>query len=263
MKTKILITGLKDAVFVIGIVVLALWLHDRIYYDNPDLNKTIAALQSDNPGTIAQALVEANTLGMAKGHELIPDILLLLSDERRIPDEIALRIRQSIQSSPGPISGMEEQLKEIQTVGFTAAMTIQSMVIVNVSHIRRGSKKAKERIVSYVTGQIDSGNEYALTNGLLAVQQIRNKRLLPFWFQCLTIESEPIRIHALTGLKYYIHDRTHGFLSWKPEKEISPLMAKQLEHCLNDSSPYVKQQAQDIILELKEAGLLFQEQKMK
>ncbi len=256
METTIKITGWKGALFVVGLVVFAFWMNHRIYYYNPDLDETITALQSDDPATIAQALVESQTLGMAKGQKLIPYILFLLSDQRRVPDEIAQRIVQNIQSMPGAIPGIEPQLKEIQTIGFTAAITIQSLVIVDVRNIRWGSRKARKRIVSYVTEQIDPSDEYTLSNGLIAVEQIRSTSLLPFWFQCLAIESDPIHIHALAGLEYYIYDRTHGLFTWKPEEEISPAMAENLKRCLDSPSYYIQQQAEDIIDKLREAGLV-------
>ncbi len=82
METTIQITGWKGAIFVVGLVIFAFWMNHRIYYYNPDLDETITALQSDDPATIAQALVESQTLGMAKGQKLIPYILfyLVISD---------------------------------------------------------------------------------------------------------------------------------------------------------------------------------------
>ncbi len=157
---------------------------------------------------------------------------------------------------PGAIPGIEPQLKKIQTIGFTAALTLQSLVIIDVRNVRWGSKKAIKRIVSYVTEQIDPSDEYTLSNGLVAVQHIHSKNLLPFWFQCLAMESDPIRIHTLAGLTYYIYDRTHGLFTWKPEEEISPAMIENLKRCLDSPSYYIQQEAQDIIDKLKEAGLV-------
>ncbi|PIE60154.1 MAG: hypothetical protein CSA32_00435 [Desulfobulbus propionicus] len=255
METTIPVTGWKGAILVVGIVVLAFWMHDRIYYHNPKLDETIAALQSDDPATIAQALLETDTLGMARGHKLIPYILLLLGDERRVPDEIARKIVQRLQSSPGAISGVGKYLKDIQTIGLRAATTIQALVIIDLHYRVSGiGGKARKRIISYVTERIDPDDEYTLSNGLIAVSQIRSKKLLPFWFQCLAIESEPVRIHALSGLSYYIYDRTHGLFTWRPEKEISSSMAENLKRCLNDPSLYVRQNAEDIVRQLREAG---------
>ncbi|PIE61371.1 MAG: hypothetical protein CSA29_03705 [Desulfobacterales bacterium] len=249
------ITGWKGGVFVIGLVVFAFWMHDFIYYNNPKLDETIMALKSDEPAVISQALFENESLGMARGHKLIPYILPLLGDERRVPEEIAQKMIKTIQSTPGAISDMDNHLQRIMTIGFTAAMTIQSMIIIdNVNHAGWIRAKAKKRIISYVTEVIDPDDEYTISNGLAAVRHIPSKKLLPFWFQCLAIESEPIRIHAMSGLNFYIYDRTHGLWTWKPEKEISPSMLENLKLCLDDPYPHIRQEAEALIGKLKKAG---------
>ncbi|PID75184.1 MAG: hypothetical protein CSB23_05075 [Deltaproteobacteria bacterium] len=233
------------------------FVHHCTYYHNPKLDETIVALQSDESAIIAQALFETQSLGMAKGHKLIPYILPLLSDKRPVPEDIAQKTIQKIQASPGAIPGMGEYLKDIQTIGFSAAMTIQSLVIVDVLHVRWVRGKAKKRIISYVTEEVDPNDEYTLSNALAAVRHIYNKRLLPFWFQCLATESETIRIHALSGLSYYIYDRTHGWWTWKPQEEISPAMAENLRLCLDDPYPHIRREAGTIIDQLEKAGFLF------
>ncbi len=254
MEITIPITNWKRAIVVVGLVVFAFCVHHFTYYDNPELDETITALQSNDPATIAEALLKTSALGMAKGHKLIPHILPLLSDERPVPEDIAQKMIRNTQSSPGAIPGMGKHLHDILTIGFSAALTIQSLVIVDVLHVQRIGGNAEEYIISYVTEEIDPDDEYTISNALAAVRHIRAKRLLPFWFQCLAIESESIRIHALDGLRYYIYDRTHGLFTWKPEEEISPAMAENLKLCLDDPSFYVRQQAEDVMRQLKKAG---------
>ncbi|PID55632.1 hypothetical protein CSB45_15065 [candidate division KSB3 bacterium] len=254
MEITIPITNWKSAILVVGLVVLAFCTHHVIYYYNPKLDETITALQSDDPAAIAQALLESSDLDMAKGHKLIPYILPLLSDKRLVTEHAAQEMTHKIQSSPGAIPGMGAHLNGIPTVGFSAAMTIQALVIVDTFHTRWIGGKAKERIISYVTQEIDPDDEYSISNALAAVGHIHSRRLLPFWFQCLAIESESIRIQALSGLTYYIYDRTHGLFTWKPEKEISQSMAGTLKACLEDPSPYIRQEAEDVIRQLKTAG---------
>ncbi|PIE41752.1 MAG: hypothetical protein CSA49_01985 [Gammaproteobacteria bacterium] len=257
METTIPITNWKRAVVAVGLVILAFWMHDFIYYDNPKLDETIAQLQSGDSQAIAQALLDTSSLGMAKGHQLIPHILPLLGDNRPVPEHIEQQMIQQLQSTPGAIPGMGEYLRGTLTIGFSAAMSIQALVIVDVFHLRWVGGRAKQRIVAYVTEEIDPNDEYAVSNALAAVQHIHAEKLLPFWFNSLAIESETIRIPALSGIEYYIHDRTHGLFTWHPEDEISPAMAANLKSCLNDPSYFIRQQAEDVINDLKEAGFTF------
>ncbi len=246
---------LKDTIIVGGLVFLAFYIHDLIYYDNPQLDKTITELQSGDPAAIAQALLDTSSLDMAKGHKLIPYILPLLGDKRMVPEPIAQKMIQRIQSSPGAIPGVEGYMRDTLNIGFSAALTIQSLVIVDVLHLERVGGKAAKRIVSYVLNEVDPNDKFTTSNALAAVRHIHARQLLPFWFNSLAIESESIRIHALSGLDYYIYDRTNGLLTWKPAEEISPSMVKNLELCLDDPSFYIRQQAEDIIRKLKKAGL--------
>ncbi|PID78248.1 MAG: hypothetical protein CSA18_02460 [Deltaproteobacteria bacterium] len=257
METRIEITSWKGAVFVIGLVIFAFWMHNFIYYYNPKLDETRMALRSDDPAIIAEALLEIKSLGMAKGHKLIPDILVLLGDERPVPEEIAKKMMLQFKSMPGAIfiPGIEDRLKKILTIGHTAAIAIQGLVIIDVHHLRWIGGKAKKQIVSYVTKEIDPADEYTLSNGLIAVGHIHRERLIPFWFDCLAIESEPIRLLAMSGLSFYIYDRTHGLWTWKPEKEISSSMLENLKLCLEDPYPHIRQEAADLIFKLKKAGL--------
>ncbi len=257
METRIEITSWKGALLVIGLVVFAFSMHHFTYYYNPKLDETRMALRSDDPAIIAQALLDIGRLGMAKGHKLIPDILTLLGDERPVPEEIAQKMALRIQSMPSAvfIPGIEDHLKNILTIGYTAALAIQGLVIIDVHHLRRIGGKANKQIVSYVTKEIDPADEHALSNALIAVGHIHRKRLIPFWFDCLAIESEPIRLLALTGLTYYIHDRTHGLWTWKPEKEISPPMIENLKRCLDDPYPHIRQNAEEVMYKLRKAGL--------
>ncbi len=254
MKKTIPITNWKGAILVVGLVILAFSVHYFIYYYNPELDETITQLQSDDPTSIVQALLETSSLGMAKGYKLIPHILPLLSDKRHISKQSSQKIIRKIQSSPGAILGMGKHLQRTHTIGFSAAMTIQSLVIVDDLHVRSIGGNAKERIISYVTEEIDPNDEYTISNALAAVRQICDKRLLPFWFKCLAIESESIRIHALFVLRYYIYDRTHGLFSWNPEEEVSSVMVRNLKLCLNDPSPYIRQEAEDLVHQLKKSG---------
>ncbi|PIE54241.1 MAG: hypothetical protein CSA35_06760 [Dethiosulfovibrio peptidovorans] len=248
---EIKITNWKRGIAVVSLVVVAFCVHYFTHYYNPELDETITALQSNNPATIAQALLKTSEFGMAKGHKLIPHILPLLSDKRLVKKDASQKMIHKVQSLPEAAPGMDKYLRGIHTIGFSAAMTIQSLVIVDVLHVWWIGGKAKKRIISYVTEEIDPYDEYTISNALLAVGHIRAKRLLPFWFQCLAIKSESIRVHALAGLWYYIYDRTHGLFTWKPDEEISPAMVRNLERCLDDPSPYIRQEAKNVMRQLK------------
>ncbi len=257
MVITIPIKNWKGAVFVVGLVVFAFSMHHYIYYYNPELDETITALQSDDPAAIARALLKTSEFGMEKGHKLIPYILPLLKDKRIVPQHIEQEMIEKTQSSPAAIPGMGADLRGTHTIGFSAAMTIQALIIVDVLRTRWISGKAEKRIISYINEEIDPNDRYAVANALAAVRHICARQLLPFWFECLAIESESIRIHALFGLGYYIYDRTHGLFTWKPEEEITPAMAANLKRCLNDPSYYIRQEARDLIEKMEKAGFSF------
>lgn len=247
------INSWKGLAGVAVIVILAFCIHHFIYYYNPNLDASIDALASDDPAAISQALLDAETLGMEKGHKLVPHILVLLGDERPVPEPILQKMIRNIQATPGAITGVGPNLKPIYTIGFSAAMTLQSLVINDLHRLRWVGGKAKSRIITYVTKTVDSDDEYALANALAAVRMMRDKRLLQFWFDCLAIYSETIRIHALAGIKYYIHDRTNGFFTWHPEKEISAEMIENLTLCFDDPSAFIQRKARDIMEQLERA----------
>ncbi len=253
MEVTIPIKSWKGFIVVLGIVALAFSIHYYTYYYNPNLDKTIRALKTNDPKIISEALLATSNLGMAKGHKLIPYILPLLSDKRAVPEEIRKKMTKHIQV-PAMIKG---KLKNAYTIGFAAALTIQALVIIDVHHLRWIGGKAEDEIVSYVIRKINPNDQYTLGNALIAVAQIHRKELLPFWFKCLAVESESIKISALGGFYFYIHDRTNGLWTWKPNQEISQKMAKNLQACLKDKSPFVRQEAKDIIGKLEKAGFVF------
>ncbi|WP_028580692.1 hypothetical protein [Desulfogranum japonicum] len=245
----------KGLAVVAGIIILAFWIHHYTYYYNPNLEASINALTSEDPAIISQALMDIETLGMEKGHKLIPYILVLLGDERPVPEPIVSKMIRNIQSTPGAIGGFDAYLKPTQTIGFSAAMTLQSFLVIDLRKSGRISGNAREQIIYYVTETIGlDKDEYTISNALAAVWMMRDKRLLPFWFDSLAIDSQSIRIFALAGIKYYIYDRTHGLFTWHPEKEISAEMIENLIHCTEDPSAYVQRKARDIIQELRNAG---------
>nr|WP_319494743.1 hypothetical protein [uncultured Desulfobacter sp.] len=243
----------KGLAVVSGIVILVFCIHHFIYYYNPNLDASIKSLRSDDPATISQALLNADNLGMEKGHKLIPYILVLLGDERPVPEPILQRMIQNIQAVPGAITGAGANLPPIYTIGFSAAMTLQSLVINDLKRLRWIGGRAKKRIINYVTTTVDPDDEYALANALAAVRMMRDKKLLQFWFDSLAIDSETIRSHALAGINYYILDRTNGFFTWHPEKEISAEMIENLTRCLDDPSAFIQRKARDIIEQLERA----------
>ncbi len=121
----------------------------------------------------------------------------------------------------------------------------------------RPGKKYRARIVEYVLDEIGLySDELTLANGLWAVNQIHDERLLPFWFQALEIESDPVRLAALSGLYYYVYDRTHGLFTWDPEQEIDASMLKNLKSCAVDGSGFVRISASMVMDALAEAGVL-------
>lgn len=248
--------GWPGVIVVICIISFAFFVHDRIYYHNPRVKPLIKSLQSNDPTIIGEALCETDSFTMERGHKLIPYILPLLRDERELPENLKNKIIKDIQSTPGSIPGMEGYLKKIQTIGFTAALTLQGLVINDILHKRWVGGKYKNKIVSYVIEDIGLyDNEFSLKNGLWAVTQIHAKRLIPFWFQCLTMESESIKLASLSGLYYYIHDRSHGMFTWHPEKEIDNDMLEKLKACETDNSPVVRTSSSSVIKALKNAGL--------
>lgn len=249
------LNGWSGVIVVICLVSFAFYAHDRIYYHNPRVEPLIQSLQSDDPVAIGNALFEIDGFTMEKGHKLIPYILPLLRDERELPENLKNKISKKIQSTPGSIPGMGEGLKKIQTIGFRAAMTLQSLAMCDLQ-VGSVGKKSREKIVSYVIEDIGLyDSEIALKNGLWAVTQIHHKRLVPFWFQCLTMPSESIKLASLSGLYYYIWDRTHGLFTWHPEKEIDSDMVENLKACETDSYISVRISSARIIENLKDAGL--------
>ena len=251
------IKGWKAAVFVLIIVLLAFSHNYYTYYYNPRFSELSAALQSDDVMVMGKALYESGKFTMGKGHKLIPYILPHLSDDRELPEELKTEIIRDIQATPGSISGLDGALGNVQTVGFTAAMALQGLVIMDLERKRSVGGKARNQIVDYVLNDIGvSGDEVALKNGLWAVNQIRSDRLLSFWFLCLGKESESVKLAALAGLFYFIDDRSKGLFKWHPEEIINSAMINNLVLCLNDDSPAVRQSAVYVADKLAKAGLV-------
>ncbi|PID27479.1 MAG: hypothetical protein CSB55_08825 [Candidatus Cloacimonadota bacterium] len=255
MEILIPVKSYKGFFLAVGLIVSAFIVNYFIWHYNPELNKTAVLLESGDPENIAEALLKTSSFGTAKGYKLIPLILPLLGDKRYVSSHLKEKTSHHISGESG--SGIYSN--EPGTIGFSAALTLNSLIInADISGIRGIRGKAKKNIIKYITDDINLHDEYAVANALLAVQNIRDKRLLPFWFECLRIESESIRMNALAGLNFYISHRTAGLWAWRPEKEISPLMAENLKLCLSDSSPYIKREAENIIEVLKRKGFSFQ-----
>jgi hypothetical protein len=241
---------------VITFIALALAANHYRYRYNPRLDELTQSLQSDDPSVIGKALYESGKLTMGKGYKLIPYILPHLSDVRDLPEELKQKIIKEIQSTPGSIPGIKSDLGGIFSIGFTAALTLQGLVIKDVENRRWISGKYRGRIVEYLLDEIGPySDDFTLKNGLWAVNQIHDKKLVPFWFECLKIESEAIRASALSGLSHYIYDRTHGLFTWHPEKEIDANMIEDLKACSVDNSELVRRSASLVTNALAEAGL--------
>ncbi len=241
---------------VAGLIIFGLAGHHYMYNYNPKLEELTQALQSDDPSVIGKALYESGRFTMGKGHKLIPYILPHLSDDRDLPEKLKQKIIKGIQSTPGSIPGVESDLGGIFSIGFTAALTLQSLVIKDVENKRWIGGKYRALIVEYILDEIGPySDEFILKNGLWAVHLTHDERLVPFWFQCLEIESESIRSPALSGLYYYIYDRNHGLFTWHPEKEIDANMIENLKSCLFDNSELVRRSASLVTNALAEAGL--------
>ncbi len=241
---------------VVVIVTLALGANHYRFRYNPRLDALTQALQSDDPAVIGAALYESREFTMGKGHKLIPYILPHLSDDRDLPENLKQKLIEHIQSVPGSITGIESAMGKTLSLGFTAALTLQGLVIKDVERNRWVGGKYRTLIVEYVLNEIGSNSdEFTLANGLWAVNHIHDNRLVPFWFQCLGIASEAIRIPALLGLYLYSYDRTHGFFEWHPEQEIDANMIENLQSCLVDNSGHVQMSASRVADTLAEAGL--------
>ncbi len=248
--------GWPGVIVVVVLVTLAFSANHFLFRYNPRLDELIQALQSNDPIIIGEALYESKKFTMGKGFKLIPHILPLLSDDRDLPENLKKKIIVEIQSIPGSIPGIESEIKNIYSIGFVAALMLQGLVIKDVENRRWLGGKYRARIVEYVLDKVGiDSNEFTLINGLFAVNQIHDKRLVPFWFQCLKIESESIRAASLYGLSNYIYDRTHGLFTWHPEKEIDANMIENLKLCLVDNSGFVRISASGVVDALTEAGL--------
>ncbi|PID73513.1 MAG: hypothetical protein CSB33_03225 [Desulfobacterales bacterium] len=248
--------GWPGGIVFVVLVTLAFTANHFWFRYNPRLGELIQALQSNDPLIIGEALYESHKLTMGKGHKLIPHILPLLSDDRNLSENLKQNIIVEIQSIPGSIPGMESGMKSSYSIGFIAALTLQGLVIKDVENRRRIGGKYQAQIVEYVLDEIGTdSNEFTLKNGLWAVNQIHDKRLVPFWFQLLKIDSESIRAASLYGLSNYIYDRTHGLFTWHPEKEIDANMIENLKLCLVDNSGLVRISASGVVDALAEAGL--------
>jgi hypothetical protein len=255
-ETTFELKGWSGVAVVVGLIIFGLAGHHYMYKYNPKLEELTQALQSDDPSVIGKALYESGRFTMGKGHKLIPYILPHLSDDRDLPEQLKQKIIKEIQSTPGSIPGVESDLVGIFSIGFTAALTLQSLVIKDVENKRWIGGKYRSLIVEYILDEIGPySDEFILKNGLWAVNQIHDERLVPFWFQCLEIESESIRSPALSGLYYYIYDRNHGLFTWHPEKEIDANMIENLKSCLFDNSELVRRSASLVTKALAEAGL--------
>jgi hypothetical protein len=255
---EIKLSGRKATIVAICIISFVYFLHHYIYYKNPTLKNSITALESDDPFAIGEALYQAQKLTMSKGHKLIPYILPLLKDNRELPDNIEKKIILEIQSTPGAIGGMGERMKGSFTLGFTSALTLQSLVMLDVQNKRFVGGKARDKIVEYIIENFSiNDNELAISNGVAAVRQIHDKKLVPFWFRCLELESEQIKAHALSGLFHYVHDRSNGIFAWNPEKEITRSMYSQLKDCQHDPSGLIQRQAELVVQQLTESGLQY------
>jgi hypothetical protein len=248
--------GWSGVAVVVGLIMLGLAVHHYNFNYNPRLDELSHALQSDDPLLIGEALYESGRSTMGKSHKLIPYILPHLDDDRALPEELKQKIIKGFQSTSGSIPGIESDLGRVLSIGLTAALTLQSLVIIDVENKRWIGGKYRARIVEYVLDEIGpNSDEFTLINGLWAVNQIHDERLVPFWFQCLEIESESIRSPALSGLYYYIYDRNHGLFTWRPEKEIDANMIENLKSCLSDDSELVRISASLVTKALAEAGL--------
>ncbi len=248
--------GWPGVIVVVVLVTLAFSANHFWFRYNPRLDELIQALQSNDPLIIGEALYESKNFTMGKGHELIPHIFPLLSDDRDLPENLKQKIIVEIQSISSSIPGMESGMKSTYSIGFFAALTLQGLVIKDVENRRWIGGKYRARIVEYVLDEIGiDNNEFTLKNGLWAVNQIHDKRLVPFWFQCLKIESESIRAASLYGISNYIYDRNHGLFTWHPEKEIDANMIENLKSCLVDNSGLVRILALGVVDALAEAGL--------
>ncbi len=246
------LSGLLGAVVVIGVIAAALFIHNLIYYHNPRVEPLTKSLQSNDPMMIGEALCEADGFTTEKGHKLIPYILPLLRDEREFPKELQSKFFKGDQLISAGSQDADERSKEIRTIGFASALTLQGFIIKD----RTPWKKYREKIISYVVEDVRlNDNEHFLKNALWAVSQSKNKRVIPLWFQCLEMESESIKMASLSGLYYYIDDRDRGFFTWHPEKEIDSNMIKKLKACESDSSPAVRFSSSRVIKGLKDAGL--------
>ncbi|PIE03485.1 MAG: hypothetical protein CSA81_02025 [Acidobacteria bacterium] len=239
-----------------GLLVLGLSVNYYIFRYNPKQAALVESLQSDDPAVIGQALYESGKFTMGKGHKLIPCILPHLSDHRDLPEELKQKIISEIQATPGSIPGIESEMARVLSIGYTAALTLQSLVIKDVESKRWVGGKYRARIVEYVLDEIGPySDELTVANGLWSVTQIHDERLVPFWFQCLEKDSESIRTAALSGLSFYIYDRTHGILTWHPEKEIDAKMIENLQACTADHRGLVSTSASHVLDELAKAGL--------
>lgn len=204
------LTGLKSAMVVLCLLALGYLGHHYTYYYNPNLDKSIAALESDDPNFIGEALYQIQKLTMGKGYKLIPHILPILKDSRPLPEIVEQKIIREIQSTPGAMYGIGRKMRGSLTLGSTAALTLQSLVILDVQNRRFVGGKAQDQIINYIIENISQENdEFEIANGLAAVRQVHDQRLIPFWFKCLELDSETIKIHALSGLFHYVHDRVH------------------------------------------------------
>ncbi len=61
--------------------------------------------------------------------------------------------------------------------------------------------------------------------------------------------------NIVSGLFFYIYDRTHGIFPWHPEREIDTNMLQNLKLCTVDDSMLVRMSASDVVDALTEAGL--------
>lgn len=246
--------GWPGAIVVLCLVIGGFWLHDRLYYHNPDFETQREALESDDPARIGAALLDIGTLTMGRGHGLVPYLLPLLRDERPLPPDIEQRMIRGFQAAPGAIPGMEDHLRGRFTLGFTTALTLKGLIMMREESTGWVARKARNRITEYVLDDIgpEAGDE-ALKNALVATWMVYDERLLPFRFACLARDDERVRMHALSGLYFYAYDRNHGLFDWHPEEEITPDMFAQLRACARD--PHLRRHAEQVLGELAKAGM--------
>lgn len=241
-------------VLVVILISFGIWTHHLIFYHNPKLAETIHGLESRDPRAIGEALLKAREVSMERGHKLVPSLLPLLQDERSMPDDIVNQFSQT----RGFLGMSGIPLPKIEKIGTATGLVLQSLVINDVTKERSVSGAAKEKIVDYVLQRVAvTGTNFEKANALMASNHIFNQRLIPFRFQCLASDDDALKVHALSGIFFYVTDRSKGIFPWNPSKEINEDMKRVLSERLNDSSLYVRRQSEEIIGILKKMGMEF------